>query len=107
MLLIYIDISIDKFGIKRHAKRLLEPKRVFRVCLLLLVEDEMTAHTAKRQESLRWLRPSTPKKRIQTLIHTYIHTYIQLYLDTENHQYNYITNIESIKTVLPDCRIWE
>ena len=27
----------------------------------------MAAHTAKRQESVRWLRSSTPKKRIQTL----------------------------------------
>ena len=67
MLLIYIDILIYKFGIKRHAKRLLELKRVFRVSLLLLVEVEMAAHTAKRQESVRWLRSSTPKKRIQTL----------------------------------------
>ena len=38
--------------------------------------------------------------------HGYSHTYIQLYLNTENHQFNYITKkiFENIKTVLPDCR---
>ena len=49
MLLIYIDILIYKFRIQRHAKRLLERKRVFRVSLLLLIEAEMSAHTAKRK----------------------------------------------------------